>query len=143
MRYGRHIYAHALWFVALSIALTQLASADQQTPDALSVQWHGKPLCEALFEDAEIRVARCTFPPGAVHKRHKHPAYLTYILSGGKAQIEDDNGRRQVDLAADGLVTSKPIPWHEFTNIGDTTIRALIVEKKYEPVSSPGGAPQK
>jgi hypothetical protein len=26
------------------------------------------------------------------------------------------------------------IPWHEITNIGDTTLGFLVVEKKYEPV---------
>jgi hypothetical protein len=31
---------------------------------------------------------------------------------------------------------SSPIPWHELTKTGDTTIRFLLVEKKYEPVSS-------
>jgi len=143
MRDSHPIYAHALRFVALSITLTQLASADQQAPEALSVEWQGKHSCEALFEDDEIRVARCTFPPGAVHKRHKHPAYLTYVLSGGNAEIKDGSGRRQVDLTVDALLTSKPIPWHEFTNIGNTTIHVLVVEKKYEPVLNAGDGPQK
>ena len=39
------------------------AQADD-VPDALSVEWKGKRPCEKLFEDAQIRVLRCTFPPG-------------------------------------------------------------------------------
>ena len=34
--------------------------------DALSVEWQGKKPCDKLFEDAQVRIARCTFPPGAM-----------------------------------------------------------------------------
>ena len=43
----------------------EMAKADD-VPDALSVEWQGKKPCEKLFDDAHVRVARCTFPPGAV-----------------------------------------------------------------------------
>ena len=36
----------------------------ESVPDALSVEWQGQKPCEKLFEDAQIRIARCTFPPG-------------------------------------------------------------------------------
>ena len=58
-----------------------VARADD-VPDALSVEWQGKKPCEKLFDDAHVRVDRCTFPPGAVHVCHSHPAYLTYVVSG-------------------------------------------------------------
>ena len=65
----------------------------ESVPDALSVEWQGQKPCEKLFEDAQIRIARCTFPPGAVHVRHSHPGYLSYVLSGGKGQIQDEKER--------------------------------------------------
>ena len=103
-------------------------------PDALAVEWKGKHPCETLYEDSQIRVARCTFPPGTVHVRHAHPGYLSYALKGGKGEILSEAGRRDVTLAPDSLTESKPLPWHEFKNVGDTTISYLIIEKKYEPV---------
>jgi len=42
----------------------------ENVPDALSVEWEGKNPCEKLFEDAHVRMARCTFPPGAMHVCH-------------------------------------------------------------------------
>jgi len=36
----------------------------ENVPDALSVEWEGNKPCEKLFEDAHVRMARCTFPPG-------------------------------------------------------------------------------
>jgi hypothetical protein len=40
------------------------------------------------------------------------------------------------DVVADAYTNSAPLPWHELTNAGDTTLRYLIIERKYEPVPS-------
>ena len=107
-------------------------------PDALSVEWQGKKPCEKLFDDAHVRVARCTFPAGAVHVCHSHPAYLTYVVSGGQAQVQDEKGTRKIDVIAGVFADVPPIPWHEFANVGETTIQYVVVERKYQvapPVS--------
>jgi quercetin dioxygenase-like cupin family protein len=126
--------------VLLGTVLTAIplaaASADN-FPDALSVEWQGEKPCEKLFEDAHIRIARCTFPPGAMHMRHSHPGYLSYVLSGGKGRIQNEKGIEGFEAQADSYTNSSPIPWHELINTGDTTLRYLIIERKYEPV--PGG----
>jgi quercetin dioxygenase-like cupin family protein len=121
-----------------ALAATPLAAArSDNAPDALSVEWQGQKPCEKLFEDAQIRIARCTFPPGSKHVRHSHPGYSSYVLSGGKALIQDEKGTRQVEPRTDAFLNSPPTPWHELTNTGDTTLRYLVIERKYEPV--PGG----
>jgi quercetin dioxygenase-like cupin family protein len=111
----------------------EMAKADD-VPDALSVEWQGKKPCEKLFEDANVRVARCTFPPGAVHVCHSHPGYLSYVVSGGQGQVEDEKGIRKINVTAGALVDVPPTPWHEFANVGDTTIQFVIVERKYQAV---------
>ena len=63
-----------------------VARADD-VPDALSVEWQGKKPCEKLFEDAHVRVARCTFSPGTVHVCHSHPAFLLYVVTAGHTQF--------------------------------------------------------
>jgi quercetin dioxygenase-like cupin family protein len=106
----------------------------QNVPDALSVEWRGKKLCENLYEDTKIRVLRCTMEPGDVHVRHSHPALFGYVLrgAGGKGQVVDEKGTRTFDEGPDGdHWTSEPTPWHEVTNIGNTTLSYLLVEKKY------------
>ena len=87
-----------------------------------------------ILRHSPIRIARCTFPPGAVHVRHSHPGYLSYVLGGGKGQIQDEKGTRQVEVRTDTYTNSSPITWHELTNTGDTTLRYLVVERKYEAV---------
>ena len=111
-----------------------VAMADD-VPDALSVEWQGKKPCEKLFDDANVRVARCTFPPGAVHLCHSHPGYLSYVVSGGQGQVQDEKGIRKINVTAGALLDVPPTPWHEFANVGDTTIQFVVVEKKYQAVT--------
>jgi quercetin dioxygenase-like cupin family protein len=118
--------------LAFSITVAASPMNAESVPDALSVEWKGAHPCEKLFEDAQVRVARCTFPPGAVHVCHSHPSYLSYVVSGGRGQIQDEKGVRKVEIVTGALVDAQPIPWHEFTNLGDTTIQFVVVEKKYQ-----------
>ena len=111
----------------------EMAKADD-VPDALSVEWQGKKPCEKLFDDAQIRVVRCTFPPGAVHVCHSHPGYLSYVVNGGQGQVQDEKGIRKIDVVAGALLDVPPTPWHEFANVGDTTIQFVVIEKKYQAV---------
>ena len=120
--------------VGAATLLTPHTLKGESIPDALSVEWQGQKPCEKLFEDAQVRIARCTLPPGSAHLRHSHPGYLSYVLSGGKGQIQDGSGTRQVDVRADTFTNSQPIAWHELTNVGETTLRYLVVERTYEPV---------
>jgi quercetin dioxygenase-like cupin family protein len=84
---------------ALGLLVTPFAATADDVPDGLSVDWQGKKPCEKLFEDAQVRVARCTFPPGAAHVCHSHPSYFFYVTSGGKGQVQDEKGTRKIDLA--------------------------------------------
>jgi quercetin dioxygenase-like cupin family protein len=79
--------------------------------NALSVEWQGKHLCEKLYEDAQVRVARCTFTPGAVHVCHAHPAYLSYVVSGGQGQVQEAKGIRKVEVATGAFLNAQPVPW--------------------------------
>lgn len=109
------------------------AANAQEVPDALSVEWQGKKPCEKLHEDDQIRILRCTLPPGAKHVRHQHPAAFNYTLSGGKLQVENASGLQpQQEIATDLNGLAPPVPWHEATNVGDTTFRAVIIEMKYK-----------
>jgi oxalate decarboxylase/phosphoglucose isomerase-like protein (cupin superfamily) len=67
-----------------------------------------------------------------MHVCHSHPAYLSYVVSGGQGQVQDEKGTRKVNFVAGALADVPPVPWHELTNTGDTTLQFLIVEKKYQ-----------
>ena len=123
-------------FLGMTVLVAPFAVMAEDVPDALSVEWQGQKPCEKLFEDDQVRISRCSFPPGAVHVCHSHPSYGYYVLSGGKAQAQDEKGTRQVEVRTGSYVDVPPTPWHEVTNIGDTTTQYLIIEKKYQPVAA-------
>jgi quercetin dioxygenase-like cupin family protein len=101
-----------------------------ELPDPLEAGWQEQQVCERLKEDEYQRILRCTFPPGVGHERHYHVAHFGYALSGGKVEIIDDRGTRQVELADDSYYESDGVEWHQIKNIGDSTIVYLIIEKK-------------
>ena len=129
---------------ALSLAVSAIMAINvlsmaraADIPDAGVAGWKGKKTCEVLHEDEKIRILRCAFPPNIGHERHFHPAAFTYVLSGGRLRITDARGTWQREsahrhrLATDKYIAGTPVQWHEMLNIGNTTLRFLIVEKKY------------
>jgi quercetin dioxygenase-like cupin family protein len=116
--------------LAAAVAIIPFAARCEE-PDALSVEWQGKKPCEKLHEDDQIRILRCTFPPGAKHLRHQHPVDFVYVLSDGKQEVKTEAGTKQGEPIADNFALNAPVSWHEVTNVGDTTIRYVVVEMKY------------
>ncbi len=111
-------------------ALGACQAPDSALPDPLEAGWKGNPVCEKLYEDKEIRVLRCTFPPDGGHERHYHIRHFGYVLKGGRMQITDASGTREVDLNDGATWYSEGVEWHEVVNIGDTHSEYLIVEQK-------------
>ncbi|MDH3275702.1 MAG: cupin domain-containing protein [Gammaproteobacteria bacterium] len=118
--------------VLLVASLTVLVSCTVQTtlPDPLAAGWNGAAVCEKLHEDSSQRVLRCTFPPGVGHERHFHDQHFGYTIAGGRMEITDSNGTREVDLATGISFASDGVVWHEVLNIGDSTTVFLIIEPK-------------
>lgn len=102
-------------------------------PSAFDAGWHGEKVCEPIFENATMRAARCTFPPGGGHDRHFHPAHWGYIVEGSTMRITAATGTVDRDLKAGTSWWSDGIDWHEAVNIGKTTAVYIIVEPKAAP----------
>lgn len=98
--------------------------------DPLEAGWEGKPVCEVLEENEKVRALKCTFAPGVGHDRHFHAAHFGYTLAGGKFQIEDTTGTREVNVPTGYDFYNDGIDWHEVLNIGETTAVFLIIEPK-------------
>ncbi len=112
----------ALWISTIISAAT--------LPDPLEAGWQGESVCEQLHETREIRILRCTFPPGVGHERHFHPKHFGYALSGGTMRITDATGTREASLQTGSYFSSEGIAWHEVLNIGDTVVSYLMIEPK-------------
>ena len=102
----------------------------EELPDPVEAGWRGVSVCDVLREDAEMRVFRCTFPPGVGHERHFHGRHFGYALSGGKMRITSEAGTREVTLKTGSYFFSEGIAWHEGLNVGDTTVSYLMIEPK-------------
>lgn len=117
-------------YALAGVAQSNAPIASETLPDPLAAGWRGQPVCVKLHETAEVRVLRCTFPPGVGHERHFHPRHFGYALSGGTMEILDQNGTRRVDIAAGSYFSSEGIDWHEGLNVGDTVVQYLMIEPR-------------
>ena len=120
--------------IALALMGTIIPASAQPNPPSLptafDAKWHGQTVCEPLFENATMRGARCTFPPGGGHERHFHPPHWGYIGEGGTMRITDVKGTNVRDLKSGTSWWSDGIAWHEAVNVGTTTSVYIIVEPK-------------
>jgi len=121
---------NTLYLTLCSLFLSTSVLAEKLLPDPLAAGWSGQPVCEKLHEDAQQRVLRCTFAPGVGHEKHFHVANFGYAISGGKMRISDEKGVREVELKTGSSFISGGTEWHEVLNIGESTVKYLIVENK-------------
>ena len=117
------------WVPCICLLATIRALAEV-LPDPVAAGWQGESVCEVLREDAELRIFRCTFPPGVGHERHFHLRHFGYALSGGTMRITSDGGIREVTLKTGSYFFSEGIAWHDVLNVGDTTVSYLMIEPK-------------
>ncbi len=99
-------------------------------PDPLEAGWENQVVCKVLQETENLRVLKCTFPPGVGHEKHYHKAHVGYTIAGSKFRITDANGTREVNVPTGSSFSNKEIPWHKVLNIGDSTAIFLIMEPK-------------
>ena len=127
LRYSRWLLVTPLSIAMLSVPALGVA---EELPDPVEAGWRGMSVCDVLREDAEMRVFRCTFPPGVGHERHFHGRHFGYALSGGTMRITSEAGTREVTLKTGSYFFSEGIAWHEGLNVGDTTVSYLMIEPK-------------
>jgi len=104
----------------VSVAQTKNVHAHIASPDKYQV----------LLDNEQVLVLRMTLKPGEHDNWHKHHAETVYFEQGGKAKIKTS----EVDVVEldipNGFVMWHDAWEHQVSNIGDTTITAIIVERK-------------
>jgi beta-alanine degradation protein BauB len=122
------------WGVVLALGATACAArppgVSDAPPDPLAAGWKGASVCEVLLDNADLRVLRCTFPPGVGHDLHQHAPHFGYALSGGQARIEDEGSVREATTPTGYSWWTPGVTRHANQNIGETTSAYLIVEPK-------------
>ena len=49
--------------------------------------------------------------------------------------MQDDKGKRKIEVVAGAFAVVPPVPWHEFVNIGETTV-AIPGRREEGPVGA-------
>ena len=97
-------------------------------PDA-----HNPPENQKLavrLENDRVRVLELRLKPGEGEGFHTHPQYLVYALTNYRVKNTAEDGTSKVfERKAGDLFWGEPIT-HRGENVGDTEVRALIVELK-------------
>jgi len=111
----------ATGFIRSDVALTRA------TQDPLVV--NSKTIALKL-ENARVRVLEATLKPGDKEQLHSHPAYVIYVIEGGKVRTHGvDGSALEADFKTGDVIYRDPVT-HWAENIGKTTIRLELVELK-------------
>jgi quercetin dioxygenase-like cupin family protein len=82
------------------------------------------------LENSRVRVLEATLEPGAQEKTHSHPAYVIYVIAGGKTRSHNADGTvTEAEFRTGDVIYRDPLT-HWAENIGNTTIRLELVELK-------------
>jgi quercetin dioxygenase-like cupin family protein len=82
------------------------------------------------LENSRVRVLEATLKPGDKEQTHSHPAYVIYVIAGGKFRNHAQDGTvTDGEFRAGDVIYREPMT-HWAENTGDTTIRLALVELK-------------
>ena len=82
------------------------------------------------FENDRVRVMEANLPPGVKEQVHSHPAYVIYVLEGGKYRNYASDGKTTEGELKTGEVLYRDPLTHAAENIGTTTMHMILVELK-------------
>lgn len=82
------------------------------------------------LENPRVRVLEATIKPGEKESMHSHPTSLIYVIEGGKFRNHASDGAVTEAEFKTGEVYYRDPLTHWAENIGDTTIRLVLVELK-------------
>lgn len=82
------------------------------------------------LENSRVRVLEATLKPGDKEKTHSHPAYVIYVIEGGRVRTHGADGSVvEADFKTGDVIYRESVT-HWAENIGKTTIRLELVELK-------------
>ncbi len=84
-----------------------------------------------LFENEHVRVVEYALEPGERDGTHTHPPKLSYVLAGGTLKITPKGAEPFLSEEEAGATHwSEHVGRHWVENVGDTSVRILLVEVK-------------
>jgi quercetin dioxygenase-like cupin family protein len=119
-----------LYIVVLVLIATALVRSDANATRAQDPLVVNSKTIALKLENPRVRVLEATIKPGDKEKTHSHPAYVIYVIAGGKFRNHAADGTVTDGEFKTGDVIYRDPVTHWAENIGDTTIRLVLVELK-------------
>ena len=124
----KRMYIVMIVVLATASVLAASASVPGENPqDPLVVN---ADTIKLRLENARVRVLEATLKPGDKEKTHSHPAYVIYVIEGGRVRTHGVDGSVVEADFKTGDVIYRDAVTHWAENIGKTTIRLELVELK-------------
>jgi quercetin dioxygenase-like cupin family protein len=82
------------------------------------------------FENDRVRVLEAMLPPGTKEQVHSHPAYVIYVLEGGRYRNYAADGKITEGTFQAGDVIYRDPLTHAAENIGDKPMHLILLELK-------------
>ena len=121
MRFRTFIFAIT---IAFPILITRVSAQDPAVVNSKTIK--------VKFENDRVRVLEATLPPGAKEQVHSHPAYVIYVLEGGRYRNYASDGKiTEGELKSGEVLFREPLT-HAAENIGDKPLQMILVELKGE-----------
>jgi len=116
----------------LAVALLGIAfvRSDARIPDPQDPLVVNANTIKLRLENSRVRVLEATLKPGDKENTHSHPAYVIYVIEGGKFRNHAIDGTvTDGEFKTGDVIFREPLT-HSAENIGRTTIRLVLVELK-------------
>jgi quercetin dioxygenase-like cupin family protein len=97
-------------------------------PDSMDVLKKAPNVYKLLADSLGIRLFENVFEPGETAVLHMHPDHAAYCVEGGTLELSGADGKKTVFELKPGMGFIFGPDTHSATNIGKTTVRAVIVE---------------
>lgn len=118
---------YILVFLLLATAFTSSDASVMPVQDPAKV--NAKYITVKL-DNPRVRVFEATLKPGDKEAVHSHPPSVFYVLEGGKIRNHAPDGTTsEADLRAGDVLYRDPLT-HWAENVGNTTVRLVLVELK-------------
>jgi len=105
-----------------------LIISTQQKTASQEVYKVAPTMYKVLSDTLGIRVMEAAYKPGESSAMHVHPDFALYILEGGKIEITNKEGAKQLVDFKTGMGIVLPTDTHTARNVGTTTVRLVVVE---------------
>ena len=118
--------ARIVRFVGVAVCVAAVpTAAHAQDPAVVNAK-----TIRVVLENERVRVLEAVLQPGDKEQLHSHPAYVFYVVEGGKMRNHTVDGKTTDTELRPGQAFYRDPLTHWAENVGTTTVRVLLVEIK-------------